>query len=120
MTEYELLLVRPKDGHVSLPERGVGRMNLRGGVTVIDQRTSRATIIIDATLPPDLQSIYQAHEAAQLAVIQQERTRGVPFSSCCAVAHEAGLQAGIAEAIRLGTLDTYLAHRGVATTRELR
>ena len=90
-----------------------------GGMTLYNQETGRATIVINSDLDSDLQAVYFCHEEAQLAQIVEARDSGIAFGTICYVAHRVGLDAGVAEAQRRGVLDKYLHHREVSSVEEL-
>jgi hypothetical protein len=87
-------------------------------VTILDQETEPAQIIIDSTLPPLIQQVLLVHEQVQLKIIREYTSPGRHIAQIMPHAHFAGLEAGFALAKELGVLEEYLKIRGQGETPE--
>lgn len=114
-----MLYVSPTEGNELVKQhylRLAGRYDgqrLHHAGTLYDPNTGEATILVDNSLPPEIQKIYELHERVQHRRIREYvNATGRPKEGIMPHAHFEGLEAGKRLARRLKVLPAYLKVRG--------
>lgn len=104
-----ILFLAPQAGREYILAQTGQSLNLGLAKTLLN--AGENTIIINSTLPDEIQAVLIEHERVQLGVILNWISSGRQIEAILAKAHDIGLAAGMELAEQLGVLEDYLALR---------